>query len=86
MLSPKDDVRYSSERQLERYHEDRVNYYREREIRDERDSGASGNGNIARHSQEADPDRGNKKVFFLTCVTWILTLFSIVLLIIKLNS
>lgn len=58
MLSSKDDVRYSNERQAERYHDDRIGYYREREIREERDSGLSGNGSIGRHSQEADPERG----------------------------
>lgn len=59
MLSPKDEVRYSSERQVERYHDERIGYYRERELREDRDSNVSGNGNIGRHSQEADPDRGN---------------------------
>lgn len=75
MLSPKDDVRYSSERQLERYHDERVGYYREREIRDERDSGASGNGSIARHSQEADPDRGN---YFSRSYYIVIRIFSII--------
>lgn len=65
MLSPKEDVRYSSERQVDRYHDERIGYYRERDLREDRDSGVSGNGNIGRHSQEADPDRGEKPKILL---------------------
>lgn len=54
MVSPKDDIRYSSERQVERYYEER----RPEHFRDEREFTLSGNGNVARYSQESDPDRG----------------------------
>lgn len=58
MVSPKEDVRYSGERQVERYYDERGGYYREREMREDREIGMSGNGSLGRHSQEPDPDRG----------------------------
>lgn len=63
MVSPKDDMRYSSERvQSDRYYEDRSGHYY-REVRDERDymiNNGNGTGNLGRHSQEpTESDRGN---------------------------
>lgn len=62
MLSPKDDLRYSSERpQSDRYYEDRSGHYY-REVRDDRDyliNNGNGSGSTARHSQEpTESDRG----------------------------
>lgn len=62
MVSPKEEVRYSGDR--DRYYEERGGHYY-REVRDERDMGVSSNGAAARHSQEPpDPDRGNKSPSF----------------------
>lgn len=56
MVSPKDDLRYSSER--DRYYDDRAGHYY-REVRDERDLGIGNNGSNLRRSQEPpEPDRG----------------------------
>lgn len=63
MVSPKEDGRYSNERnQSHGYYDDRsIHYYRD--IRDERDllmSSNNGSTNAARHSQESsESDRGN---------------------------
>lgn len=67
MVSPKEDVRYSSERQVDRYYEERrPDHFRD--SREERDFAMSGNGNVARYSQESDPDRGNFCTFsFIYC-------------------
>lgn len=58
MVSPKEDVRYSTDRAGgERYYEERGHYYRG-EARDEREV-AINNGTGSKHSQDAnDPDRG----------------------------
>lgn len=62
-ISPKDE-RYSSDRQMERYYEERGSHYY-REVRDEREIGLSGSNNgstsMGRHSQEPETDRG--KIF-----------------------
>lgn len=56
MVSPKDDLRYSSER--DRYYEERSSHYY-RDIREERDLGAGNNGSNLRRSQEpSEPERG----------------------------
>ncbi|KAF5285042.1 hypothetical protein FQR65_LT02355 [Abscondita terminalis] len=59
MVSPKDDLRYSSER--DRYYEERgVHYFRD--IREERDLGIGNNGSSLRRSQEPpEPDRVDVK-------------------------
>lgn len=62
MVSLKDDVRYSSERQMDRYYEERRSNDYFREVREDRDL-LSGNGSISRQSQEPEPDRGNINVF-----------------------
>ncbi|KAF2879485.1 hypothetical protein ILUMI_26680 [Ignelater luminosus] len=59
MVSPKDDLRYSSER--DRYYDDRAGHYY-REVRDERDLGIGNNGSNLRRSQEPpEPDRDVKR-------------------------
>lgn len=63
MVSPKDEMRYSTERgQNERYYEDRSGHCY-REVREERDfmlNNSNGAGNIGRHSQEpSESERGN---------------------------
>ncbi|KAJ8978313.1 hypothetical protein NQ317_008185 [Molorchus minor] len=60
IVSPKDEVRYSSERQVDRYYDERPGHYY-REVREERDVGVSGSTNLARHSQEPEPDRDVKR-------------------------
>lgn len=64
MVSPKDEVRYSSERtQSDRYYEDRSGHYY-REVRDERDylvNNSNGSGTLGRHSQEpTESERGEQ--------------------------
>ena len=62
IVSPKEEMRYSNDRNLsDRYYDDRgSNYYRD--IREERDMGINSNngtGNITRHNLEStEPDRG----------------------------
>ena len=59
MVSPKDDLRYSSER--DRYYEERGPHYL-REVRDERELGFGNNGSNLRRSQEPpEPDRDVKR-------------------------
>lgn len=60
MIPLKDDVRYSSERQMDRYYEDRRSNEYFREVREDRDL-LSGNGNMSRQSQEPEPDREAKR-------------------------
>lgn len=66
MVSPKEDVRYSSERQVDRYYDERGGHYY-RDIREDRDGGLGGNGNLGRHSQEPEPDRGKATIFLNNC-------------------
>lgn len=71
IVSPKEEIRYSSDRNLsDRYYDDRgSNYYRD--IRDERDMGINSNngaGNITRHNLEStEPDRGVFKTYKYDC-------------------
>ncbi|KAJ8922768.1 hypothetical protein NQ315_007803 [Exocentrus adspersus] len=60
MVSPKEEVRYSSERQVDRYYEERGGHYY-REARDDRDVSLVGNAPVGRHSQEPEPDRDAKR-------------------------
>ncbi|CAH1103884.1 unnamed protein product [Psylliodes chrysocephalus] len=61
MLSPKEEGRYSSEKQVDRYYDERGSggghYYRN----DDRELIVSGNGNVGRRSQEPEPDRDSKR-------------------------
>ncbi|XP_008192636.2 THO complex subunit 2 isoform X2 [Tribolium castaneum] len=63
-ISPKDEMRYSSDRQVERYYDERGSHYY-REVRDEREIGLSGSNNgsssMGRHSQEPETDREVKR-------------------------
>ncbi|CAH0560689.1 unnamed protein product [Brassicogethes aeneus] len=72
MVSPKEELRYSSERQSsDRYYDERGgggHYFGggggSRETRDEREitmGGGGGNGNVGRHSQEPEADRDVKR-------------------------
>ncbi|XP_044748967.1 THO complex subunit 2 isoform X1 [Coccinella septempunctata] len=60
---PKDETRYSNERSVERYYDDRGAPHYYRDVRDDRDLavGSNGSASMGRHSQETDPDREAKR-------------------------
>ncbi|KAK9870147.1 hypothetical protein WA026_006238 [Henosepilachna vigintioctopunctata] len=60
----KDEFRYSNERPVDRYYEDRGAPHYYREVKEERDlvlSNSNGSSNMGRHIQDTDPDREAKR-------------------------